>query len=126
MTDWTGLPFPPEVVAQIARHMNGDHADDNVLIVRGWAGSPRPSAARMSGMDADGMDFEATVDGIAVPVRIPFARAPHRAPPGARRGRPHVPGGLRGPRASNPATDQRASRTDRGTPGIGQDARHRP
>jgi hypothetical protein len=27
----------------------------------------------MSGLDADGMDFEATVDGIAVPVRIPFS-----------------------------------------------------
>ncbi|GAA2573962.1 hypothetical protein GCM10010435_56480 [Winogradskya consettensis] len=68
------MTFTPEVVAQIASHMNGDHADDNVLIVRGLAGIGSASAARMSGMDADGMDFEATVDGIAVPVRIPFAR----------------------------------------------------
>ena len=69
MTD----PFPPDVVTQIARHMNGDHADDNVLIVRGLGGAPTATAARMSGMDADGMDFDATVDGIAVPIRIPFA-----------------------------------------------------
>jgi putative heme iron utilization protein len=66
-------PFPPDVVAQIARHMNDDHADDNVLIVRGLGGAQTATAARMSGMDADGMDFEAVVDGIAVPVRVPFA-----------------------------------------------------
>ncbi|GGQ67423.1 DUF2470 domain-containing protein [Couchioplanes azureus] len=64
--------FPPEVVAQVARHMNDDHAEDNVLIVRGLGGVGAASAARMSGMDADGMDFEATVRGVAVPVRIPF------------------------------------------------------
>jgi len=65
-------PFPPEVVAQIAHHMNDDHADDNVLIVRGLGGVDAATAARMSGMDADGMDFAAAVDGAEVPVRIPF------------------------------------------------------
>lgn len=67
------MTFPPDVVTQIARHMNDDHAEDNVLIVRGLGGISTASAARMSGMDADGMDFDATVDGIAVPVRIPFS-----------------------------------------------------
>jgi len=67
------MTFTPEVVAQIARHMNDDHAEDNVLIVRGLGGIGTASAARMSGLDSDGMDFEATVDGIAVPVRIPFS-----------------------------------------------------
>ena len=67
------MTFTPEVVAQIARHMNDDHADDNVLIVRGLGGIGTASAARMSGLDSDGMDFEATVNGIAVPVRIPFS-----------------------------------------------------
>jgi putative heme iron utilization protein len=67
-------PFSSEVVAQIARHMNDDHADDNVLIVRGLGGLANATAARMSGMDADGMDFAAAVDGIEVPVRIPFAQ----------------------------------------------------
>ena len=67
------MTFTPEVVAQIARHMNDDHAEDNVLIVRGLGGIEAASAARMSGMDADGMDFDATVNGIAVPVRIPFS-----------------------------------------------------
>ena len=66
-------PFPPDVVAQIADHMNGDHADDNVLIVRGLGGMPTATAARMSGLDAEAMEFAAVVDGIEVPVRIPFA-----------------------------------------------------
>jgi putative heme iron utilization protein len=66
-------PFPPEVVEQIARHMNGDHADDNVLIVRALGGMPSATAARMSGMDADAMEFAAVVNGIEVPVRIPFS-----------------------------------------------------
>ena len=69
MTD----PFGADVVAQIARHMNDDHAEDNVVIVRGLAGVTSATAARMSGLDADGMDFDATVNGISVPVRIPFA-----------------------------------------------------
>jgi len=67
------MTFTPEVVAQIARHMNDDHAEDNVLIVRGLGGIGTATAARMSGLDRDGMDFDATVNGIAVPVRIPFS-----------------------------------------------------
>ena len=69
MTD----PFPPDVGAQITRHLNDDHAEDNVLIVRGLGGMEAATAARMSGMDADGMEFAAAVDGVEVPVRIPFA-----------------------------------------------------
>ena len=68
MTD----PFPPEAVEQIARHMNEDHAEDNVLIVRGLAGIAAATAARVSGVDEDAMEFAAVVDGIEVPVRIPF------------------------------------------------------
>jgi len=67
------MTFEPEVVAQVARHMNDDHADDNVLIVRGLAGVDKATAARMSGLDADGMDFAAAVNGVEVPVRIPFS-----------------------------------------------------
>ena len=68
MTD----PFPPEVVAQIARHMNDDHAEDNVLIVRAFGGIDAATAARMSGLDADGMEFAVALNGLEVPVRIPF------------------------------------------------------
>jgi putative heme iron utilization protein len=66
-------PFTAEVAAQIAAHMNGDHAADNVLIVRALGGIPTATAARMSGLDADAIEFAAVVDGIEVPVRIPFA-----------------------------------------------------
>ena len=69
MTD----PFPPDVVTAIMRHMNTDHADDCRVIVQGLGGRRDASAAAMSGMDADGMDFVATVDGQPTPVRIPFA-----------------------------------------------------
>ena len=65
-------PFPPEVVEQIARHMNGDHSDDNVLIVRALGGVASATAARVSGLDADAMEFAAVVDEIEVPVRVPF------------------------------------------------------
>jgi putative heme iron utilization protein len=67
------MTFEPEVVAQIAKHMNDDHADDNVLIVRGLGGMHGATAARMSGMDADGMEFAAAVNDVWVPVRIAFS-----------------------------------------------------
>ena len=70
----TDDPFPPDVVAQIARHMNDDHAEDNVLIVRALGGISAATAARMSGLDCDGMEFAAALNGVEVPVRIPFSR----------------------------------------------------
>ncbi|MEV7230213.1 MULTISPECIES: biliverdin-producing heme oxygenase [Polymorphospora] len=65
-------PFPAEVVAAISRHMNDDHPADSLLICRALGGRPTATAARMAGMDADGIDFVATVDGEPVPVRVPF------------------------------------------------------
>jgi putative heme iron utilization protein len=66
-------PFPPEAADQIAAHMNGDHAADNLLIVQALGGIPTATAARMSGLDEDAMEFAAVVNGIEVPVRIPFS-----------------------------------------------------
>src|ERR1700759_3628619 len=68
----TDVAFEVDVVTQIARHMNGDHAGDNGLIVRALGGQPDATAARMSGMDADAMELDATANGILVPVRVPF------------------------------------------------------
>lgn len=62
-------PFPPEVVAQIMRHMNDDHAADSLLIVRALGGRRDAETVRMSGMDADGIDFTVG-DGTAVRVRF--------------------------------------------------------
>nr|MDT0660419.1 DUF2470 domain-containing protein [Micromonospora sp. DSM 115978] len=67
-------PFTPEVVAAVGRHMNDDHAADSLLICRALGGRPTASAARMTGMDADGLDFSVTVAGVEVPVRVPFDR----------------------------------------------------
>lgn len=67
-------PFPPPVLAQIAAHMNDDHAADSLRIVRALGGQPEATAVRMTGMDADGLDFAATVAGVEQPVRVPFGR----------------------------------------------------
>ncbi|WFE30433.1 DUF2470 domain-containing protein [Solwaraspora sp. WMMD791] len=71
--DRSADPFTPDVVAQIAHHMNDDHAADSLLICRSLGGAPAASAARMTGLDADGIDFAATVDEVEVPLRVPFA-----------------------------------------------------
>ncbi|RIV39122.1 DUF2470 domain-containing protein [Micromonospora radicis] len=66
-------PFPPEVIAAVLRHMNTDHADDCRVICQGLGGQPTATAAIMSGMDADAMEFVATVHGDPVAVRVPFS-----------------------------------------------------
>lgn len=67
--------FPDDVVAAVCRHMNGDHAGDNVLICRAFGGQPEATAATLVGLDGAGMDFVATVHDAEVPARVPF-RAP--------------------------------------------------
>ncbi|MEV0454371.1 biliverdin-producing heme oxygenase [Catellatospora methionotrophica] len=70
-------PFPPEVVAQIMRHMNGDHAADSLLICQAALPEPaRPdaTAAVMSGMDHRGIEFQAVIKGVETPIRVPFAQ----------------------------------------------------
>ncbi|TDC63178.1 DUF2470 domain-containing protein [Actinomadura sp. GC306] len=71
MTD--PAPFSEDVVRQIMRHMNDDHAADCLTICRGLAGRPGATAARMTGMDADGIDFAVTEGGAEGQVRIPFS-----------------------------------------------------
>lgn len=67
-------PFTPEVVAAILAHMNDDHAADSLLIVRA-GGRPDAVAARMTGLDALGGDFAATLpDGGTAAVRIPWSK----------------------------------------------------
>lgn len=66
-------PFTPDVVAQVMRHMNVDHAADSLLICRVHGRQPEAEAAEMSGMDADGIDFQATVGGSTVEVRVPWS-----------------------------------------------------
>ena len=45
-------PFTPDVVEAICRHMNDDHPDDGVRMVRGLAGVDADRVT-MTGLDAD-------------------------------------------------------------------------
>jgi putative heme iron utilization protein len=73
MTDAPPDPFSPQVSAAVAAHMNGDHIEDNLLIARSLGGQPDATAAVMTGVVPDGAAFEATVDGQAVPVLVPWS-----------------------------------------------------
>ncbi|MCP9977045.1 DUF2470 domain-containing protein [Actinomadura madurae] len=66
-------PFGDDVVEQIKRHMNDDHAADCLTICRALGGRPGATAARMTGMDATGIEFAVTDGGAEHPVRIPFS-----------------------------------------------------
>ncbi|PRX98456.1 DUF2470 domain-containing protein [Allonocardiopsis opalescens] len=66
-------PFGPEVVAAVCRHMNDDHADDTLLIVRALGGRPDASAARMTGLDAQAAVFEAVGPDGGHQVRVPWS-----------------------------------------------------
>jgi heme oxygenase len=66
-------PFTPEVIGQIMGHMNDDHAADSLLIVRAFGGRPGATGARMSGMDANGIDFVVTVGDAEEQARVPFS-----------------------------------------------------
>lgn len=63
--------FPEEVVTAIVRHMNGDHRSDSLLICQQF-GAPTATKAFMTDFDQTGADFEATVDGDAIPLRVPW------------------------------------------------------
>ena len=68
MADW----LTDDVVAAVVTHMNGDHADDNVVICRGAGGRPAVTQARMTGLTAEAIVFAATEPGGEVVVRVPF------------------------------------------------------
>jgi hypothetical protein len=69
-------PFSPEAVAAVTRHMNDDHAADNVVICRVLGRRPDVTGATMTGMDERGIEFRVDVgDGEAV-VRIPWITVP--------------------------------------------------
>jgi hypothetical protein len=54
--------FPPEVVGAILRHMNDDHADDNLTIVRAFV-DPAAASATMTDLDTEGGTWDVVVDG---------------------------------------------------------------
>ncbi|MDD6791207.1 MAG: DUF2470 domain-containing protein, partial [Thermobifida fusca] len=58
----------------VTQHMNDDHPDDTLLIVRAFGGYPEATAARMTGLDGTAGEYSATVDGREVAVRIPWSQ----------------------------------------------------
>ena len=60
-------------VAAIVGHLDEDHADDTLLLARTLGGVPDAVRAWAVGVDVDGLDLAAEVDGREVPVRLAFA-----------------------------------------------------
>ncbi|MBX3286734.1 MAG: DUF2470 domain-containing protein [Actinobacteria bacterium] len=52
-------PFTPDVVAAVTAHMNADHPEDNLLIVRALGGCADAVSANLVGVDAEGAHFAA-------------------------------------------------------------------
>ncbi len=80
--------FDEQIIAGVLRHMNADHVDDNLLIVRAFDGSADGTSeyvtAEMTSFDGDGGSWRAvTADGSAREVRV-------RWPGGAITERPEV------------------------------------
>ncbi|MGB6243707.1 DUF2470 domain-containing protein [Gordonia sp. (in: high G+C Gram-positive bacteria)] len=61
--------FDDAVIKAVTGHMNGDHTDDNLVIVRAFA-EPTATAATMTGLDAEAGIWSATVDGVERTVRV--------------------------------------------------------
>ncbi len=68
--------YTDTVVAAVCNHMNADHVEDNLLIVRSLGGRPDATEARMSTLRPTGAVFTATVDGAPVEVEVPWQGVP--------------------------------------------------
>jgi hypothetical protein len=64
--------FGADVQTAVLAHMNGDHADDNLVIVRAF-GAPGATSARMIAMDATAGEWQATDGAETVTVRVPWS-----------------------------------------------------
>ncbi|WP_431932486.1 DUF2470 domain-containing protein [Nonomuraea jabiensis] len=62
-------PFTADAVEAIKRHMNDDHAEDSLIIVRALGGRPDATSAVTSDVDAEAIEF--MVDG-GERVRVPW------------------------------------------------------
>jgi putative heme iron utilization protein len=67
--DW----LTDDVVSAVTAHMNGDHAEDNVVICRVAGERPDTTAATLVGLDGDAVEFRTDGPGGERLVRIPFS-----------------------------------------------------
>ena len=78
--------FDETVLTGVLTHMNGDHADDNLLIARAFSPDSDVLAAAMIGFDGDGGDWRAQLAGGAeIVVRVPWPGGPISERPQVRR-----------------------------------------
>ncbi|WP_068166447.1 DUF2470 domain-containing protein [Rhodococcus phenolicus] len=63
--------FDAAVVAAVTGHMNDDHADDNLLIVRAFA-EPTATAAHMTDLDTESGLWQVTSGHGEHTVRVPW------------------------------------------------------
>jgi Protein of unknown function (DUF2470) len=73
MSDASQNPFSAEVVQAVADHMNRDHRDDSLLIVRALGRRPQATAATVTDVDGAAITFDAEVDGRHEVVRVPWS-----------------------------------------------------
>lgn len=73
MDPQTQDPFGPAVVAAVTRHMNVDHADDSLLIVRALGGVEDATAVEMLGLHARGIRFAVDTGDRSSVVEVPWS-----------------------------------------------------
>lgn len=66
------MSFSPDIVDAVLDHMNDDHRDDNVLIVRAFAARDVDSA-RMTDLDHRGGTWRYTVEGEEHELHVPWS-----------------------------------------------------
>lgn len=71
-------------VERIVEHMNAEHEEDLLLFAQVYGGESGATAARMTGIDAEGIDLEATAADGQKTLRIDFD-TPLHTPEDARR-----------------------------------------
>jgi hypothetical protein len=65
--------FSADVIAAVLHHMNDDHTDDSVVIVRAFAGVD-PDSAEMAGLDENAGVWSYAVGGETHEVRVPWSK----------------------------------------------------
>lgn len=73
MTETTENPFTQHVIDAVRDHMNLDHTDDSLLIVRSLGKEPSATEAEVATMDGNVLVFKAVVDGSSREVSVPWS-----------------------------------------------------
>lgn len=78
------MTFEQKVVDAVLAHMNDDHTDDNLVIVRAF-GAPEATAATMTGLDGDAGVWRVTDAGGERELRVAWPGGPITERPEIRR-----------------------------------------